>query len=128
SRTEHFALDVKGIDVKAELDQPCDVLVIMLGMNDVLAPYVMDDPASLEKWETQYRELVTALQSRLKPKVTAVATITLCTEDTRFSSPKNGMIRVLNQHIWALANEMELIVVSTNTQMQIVLSTGRCLK
>jgi lysophospholipase L1-like esterase len=68
SRTESFALDVKGIDVKTELDQPADVLVIMLGMNDVLAPYVVDEPASLNQWAANYRALITALQSRLKPK------------------------------------------------------------
>ena len=46
SRSETVFLDVKGIDVKAALDQPADVLIIMLGMNDVLAPYVTDEPAS----------------------------------------------------------------------------------
>src|SRR5262245_21374437 len=30
SRTENFSLDIKGIDVKTELDQPADVLIVML--------------------------------------------------------------------------------------------------
>ena len=105
SRTEAFPLDVKGLEVKAELDQPADVLVIMLGMNDVLAPYVVDEPASLEKWTANYRELITALQSRLKPTVTAVATATLCAEDTRHS-PKNAIMDKLNEHLSALATEV----------------------
>src|SRR5205085_1244128 len=100
SRTEEFFLDVKGIPVKATLDQHADVLVIMLGMNDVLAPYVMNDPASLQKWTDNYRELIKSLQARLTPEVTALATPTLCTED--FYSPKNRMMDKLIKRATAL--------------------------
>ncbi|MEI9892466.1 MAG: GDSL-type esterase/lipase family protein [Chthoniobacter sp.] len=127
SRTEAFPLDVKGIEVKAALDQPADVLIVMLGMNDVLAPYVADEPASLEKWTANYRELVTALQSRLKPKVTAVATATLCTEDFRHS-PKNAMMDQVNKRLIDLAAEMDLLVLPTNHTMRAVLERGRQLK
>jgi lysophospholipase L1-like esterase len=124
SRTEHFPLDVKGLDVKTELDQPADVLVIMLGMNDVLAPYVVDEPASWAKWKADYRELVTSLQSRLKPKVTALATVTLCTEDTRHS-PKNAIMDKLNQRVEELARGMRIMSLPTNQSMQFVLMRGR---
>ncbi|EDY17046.1 lipolytic protein G-D-S-L family [Chthoniobacter flavus Ellin428] len=126
SRTDSFPLDVKGIDVKTELDQPTDVLIVMLGMNDVLAPYVWDEPASWEKWSANYRELVTSLQSRLKPKITAVATATMCTEDE--TSPKNEMIRKLNEHLQSLAQEMGLLVLPTHATMLDVLRRGRHVK
>lgn len=124
SRTESFPLDVKGIDVKAELDQPADVLIIMLGMNDVLAPYVVDEPAAWDKWTADYRELITSLQSRLKPAVTAVATVTLCTEDI-YHSPKNEMINKLNEHLEKLAGQMNLMVLPTNQLMRWNLVRGR---
>jgi len=56
SRTQEILLDVPGIDVKSALSQPAEVLIIMLGMNDVLAPYVVDESAALEDWTTNYRE------------------------------------------------------------------------
>ena len=49
SRTTEARLDVKEIGVKANLDQPADVLVVMLGMNDVLAPYIGGTDADLDK-------------------------------------------------------------------------------
>ncbi len=70
-RREEVFLDVPKIGVKAALDRPADVLVIMLGMNDVLAPYVADEPASLDRWTDDYRALIHALQQRVKPGVTA---------------------------------------------------------
>ena len=124
SRTDSFPLDVKGIEVKAELDQPADVLVIMLGMNDVLAPYVVDEPASWEQWTANYRDLISALQSRLKHKVTVVATATLCTEDFRHS-PKNAVMDQLNKHLTDVAALMGLRVLPTNQAMREVLERGR---
>jgi len=126
SRTDSFPLDVKGIDVKTELDQPADVLIVMLGMNDILAPYVWDEPASWEKWTTNYRELITDLQSRSHPKITAVGTATLCTEDE--ASPKNEMMRKLNEHLQSLAKEMGLLVLPTHATMLDVLRRGRHVK
>jgi len=52
--TERF-LDVKDVGVKATLGEPADVLVIMLGMNDILAPYIGDTPADLDGWREHYR-------------------------------------------------------------------------
>lgn len=123
ARTEETFLDVKGIEVKAALAQPADVLVIMLGMNDVLSPHVNDDPASIESWAEGYRELITNLQSRLHPKVTALGAATLCTEDT--SSPKNRMIDKLNERAARLASEMHLLVLPTNGTVREVLKEGR---
>jgi lysophospholipase L1-like esterase len=126
SRTESVVLDVKGLDLKTELDQPADVLIVMLGMNDVLAPYVADDLESGQKWMASYRELITALQARLKPKVTAVATATLCTEDEQ-QSPKNRVMASLNYRLAELAGESRLFVLPTHATMADVLRRGRLL-
>ncbi len=123
SRTGQTFLDVKGIDVQAELAKPADVLVIMLGMNDVLAPYVADDEKSVESWAEGYRELIANLQSRLHPKVTALGQATLCTEDV--DSPKNCMIDKLNARAAKLAAELKLLVLPTNAKMREVLDQGR---
>ncbi len=123
SRTEETFLDVKGIEAKAALAQPADVLIIMLGMNDTLSPYVNDDPASIESWAEGYRELIMNLQSRLHPKVTALGEATLCTEEV--NSPKNRMMDKLNQRAAKLAAEMHLLVLPTNVTMREVLKQGR---
>jgi lysophospholipase L1-like esterase len=123
ARTEERFLDVKDIPVKAALDQPADALIIMLGMNDVLAPYVSDDPKSLEQWTAHYREFITALRARLKPSVTTLATATLCTEDV--ASPKNRMMDKLNAQVAQLATELNLLVLPTNETMRDVLQQGR---
>jgi len=123
SRSETVFLDVKGIDVKAALDQPADVLIIMLGMNDVLAPYVTDEPASWEKWTAAYRELITGLRQRLNPAVTALATATLCTEEP--ASPKNRVMDELNAHAGRLASDMGLLLLPTNESMKEALRRGR---
>jgi lysophospholipase L1-like esterase len=126
SRTEEFFLDVKGIPVKATLDQHADVLIIMLGMNDVLAPYVSDEPESLLKWTDTYRALIQSLQARLSPEVIALATPTLCTEDVH--SPKNWMMDRLCERVSMLATEMHLLVLPTNTMMRETLAEGRRIK
>lgn len=127
SRTENFPLDVKGLDVKTELDQPADVLIVMLGMNDVLAPYVVDEPASLDQWAANYQELIRALQSRLQPRLTAIATPTLCTEDERFS-PKNSMMAKLIERMRGMVPHGELLLLPTHDTMAAVLAEGRRLR
>ena len=122
SRKQVALLDVPGIDVKATLAQPADVLVIMLGMNDVLLPHVADD-ADLKQWELWYRELITNLQARVHPKVTALATASLCTED--INSPQNRMMDKLNARSETLAKELGLRILPVNATMREVLHQGR---
>lgn len=116
-------LDVKGVEVAAALAQPADVMVVMLGMNDVLAPYVSDTDASLDQWAVHYRELVGILSARLKPKVIALATITPQTEDP--GTPKNQVMARMNQRITALAAELNAPVLPTNATYWDVLGQGR---
>lgn len=116
-------LDVKGVEVAATLSKPADVMVVMLGMNDVLAPYVNDSDASLDQWITNYRELVGVLSTRLKPKVIALATITPQTEDP--NTPVNRVMARMNQRILALADELKVRVLPTNASYWEVLNQGR---
>jgi lysophospholipase L1-like esterase len=116
-------LDVKGIEVASALSQPADALVLMLGMNDVLAPYVSDTEASLDQWQANYRELIKLLSTRLKPRVIALATITPQTEDPE--SPKNRVMARMNQRIIELAAELKACVLPTNATYWEVLAQGR---
>jgi len=123
SRTTEVMLDVKNVGVKENLDQPADVLVVMLGMNDVLAPYIGATDEDLDKWIAQYRDLVTSLRARVKPKVTALGTITMFTEDP--VSFKNRQIGRMNQRVSALAKELGAIVLPTGEACWEVLAMGR---
>ena len=123
SRETEVTLDVKGVGVKATLDQPADVVIIMLGMNDLLAPYVSERLADQDAWVKSYRDLIANIRARLNPRVFAVATITLCTEDP--ASPKNRMREVLNKRLVALAAEDNCVVIRTGEATQDMLATGR---
>lgn len=57
----------QALDVGKALDKKADVLVIMLGMNDVLGPRVVDTEAGYTKWKESYRELIIALRQRCEP-------------------------------------------------------------
>lgn len=116
-------LDVKGVEVAAGLSQPADVLVIMLGMNDVLAPYVNETDESLDQWIKQYREVVGLLTARLKPNVIAFATITPQTEDRE--TPKNRVMARMNQRVADLAQELNARVLPTNATYWDVLAQAR---
>ena len=116
-------LDVKGVEVATALSKPADVMVVMLGMNDVLAPYVSDTDASLDRWLANYRELISVLSARLTPKVVALATVTPQTEDP--ATPMNRVLARMNQRITTLAAELKANVVPTNATYWRVLWEGR---
>lgn len=123
SRTAPVFLDIKGIDVQAALAKPADVLVVMLGMNDVLAPYVADDERSLADWLAGYRQLVAAVSARIHPGQVALATATPNTEDP--AAPKNALMDKLNAQAAVLAKELGALVIPTNAAMWEVLRRGR---
>ncbi|EIQ01382.1 lysophospholipase L1-like esterase [Opitutaceae bacterium TAV1] len=123
SRTQSFALDVRANDVKSVLEQPADVLIIMLGMNDALFPRVQETPESYARWTRDYTTLIRALRARISPRVLALATPTLCTED--FQSPKNRVLDEFSRHIVALAKEENCVVLPTREAMTEMLDEGR---
>ena len=116
-------LDVKGVEVAAALSKPADVMVVMLGMNDVLAPYVSDTDASLDQWLAKYRELVGVLVTRINPRVIALATVTPQTEDP--ATPVNQVLARMNQRITTLAADLKANVVPAQAAYWDVLAEGR---
>ena len=123
SREGVVTLDVKDVDVKATLDHGADVLIIMLGMNDLLAPYVKDQAADLDAWAERYKGLVVALRERTKPRVVALATISLCSEDP--ASPKNRVRDQLNARVTTLAVSEQCFVLPVGETMLAQLRKGR---
>jgi hypothetical protein len=99
------------------------VLVVMLGMNDVLAPYVNETDASLDQWLSNYRKLVGLLREKLQPKVIALATVTPQTEDP--ATPVNRVLARMNQRITTLAAEIKANVVPTQASYWETLAEGR---
>ena len=116
-------LDVKGVEIAASLAKPADVLVIMLGMNDVLAPYVNETDASLDQWLANYREVVSILRTRLNPKVIGIATISPQTEDPQ--TPKNRVMARMNQRLATLAEELHARLLPSNATYWETLAQGR---
>ena len=116
-------LDVKGVEVAAALAKPADVMIVMLGMNDVLAPYVNETEESLDQWLANYRELITTLSARLKPKVIGLATITPQTEDP--GTPKNRVMSRMNERIAKLAAELKARLRPTNAMYWDALNQAR---
>jgi lysophospholipase L1-like esterase len=123
SRTESVVLDVKDVEVGKTLDAGTEVLVVMLGMNDILAPSLKNDPADFDAWAVRYGELIEALRARSHPRVVALATITPCTEEP--ASPKNQAMAELNAEIAKLAQEKKLLVLPTGEASYEIQVLGR---
>ena len=123
SRDDHFCMDVPNVDVKTTLDGGAEVLIIMLGMNDLLGPAIKPTPADYDGWALRFRGLVDALKGRVHPRVVGLATITPCTED--LGSPKNRAEAELNSRLVALAKDENALVLPTHEAMTELLATGR---
>ena len=123
SLTQAVYLDVAGVDVQAELAKPTDLLVIMLGMNNVLAPYTDETETSVNTWIAHYETLATRLQLRAPAQHLALAGITPCTEDPL--SRKNLLIARMNAKVQALAVKLNALYFQTSEQEQAVLQLGR---
>ena len=123
SRDGSVILDVKDVDVKATLDQGADVLIVMLGMNDLLSPSLKDQAADFDAWAERYKTLVNALRERANPRVIALATISLCSEDP--ASPKNRVRDELNARLTKLAAAEHCIMLPVGGTMLAQLQKGR---
>jgi lysophospholipase L1-like esterase len=123
SRTGPVALDVKTIDVGQTLDAGAEIMVVMLGMNDVLAPSLRDEPANFDAWLARYAALVETLRTRSHPRVIALATVTPCTEDP--ASPKNRVLAELNRRLADLAREKHFRLLPTNAAAYEIQALGR---
>lgn len=126
SREKESTLDVKGVNVKESLDQPADVVIIMLGMNDILAPYISEKEADLNAWTGRYRELIAALRERVKPRIMAIASISMCSENPE--SPKNKVRTLMNTRLSELAKSESCILLPVGEEMLALLQEGRKLK
>ncbi len=123
SRTGPVALDVKEIDVGETLDAGAEVIVIMLGMNDVLAPALDGEPEGFDKWIARYTELIESIRARSHPRVIALATVSPCTEDP--ASPKNLAIAEMNRRLSGLAREKGFALLPVNETSLELLYLGR---
>lgn len=123
SRSEPLALDVKETDVGKTLDAGAEIVVVMLGMNDVLSPSLKNNAADFDAWIGRYQELIVAVRVRSHPRVVALATVTPCTEDP--ASPKNQALVEMNRRVAALAKEKSYLVLPTNEASYEVQSLGR---
>ena len=123
SRTAPTFLDLKSFDVQAELGRPADVVVIMLGMNEVGSPAVKDDPESYAKWIENYRGLIKAVRARTNPRVVILATPTPCTEDP--DSPKNQVMDKMVGALKKMAGEDGCLLAPTRETAWEVLRQGR---
>jgi len=123
SRTQPVLLDIKEFDVQKELSQHADIVVIMLGMNDVLSAQLPNSPAGTQGWKEDYRSLLKAVRERTTPRVLALATPTPCTEDP--SSPKNQVMENMVAVLRELAQEENCRILPTRDSAWDVLGAGR---
>ena len=123
SRERNLKLDVPDVDIKTTLDGGADVIIIMLGMNNVLSPDIGNTADDVKKWAANYRTLIAALRERTHPRIIALATPTLCTEDE--ASTKNVMMDQLCFAMTDLAKTNDCTVLPVRDKFRAFLREGR---
>jgi lysophospholipase L1-like esterase/uncharacterized protein YbdZ (MbtH family) len=124
SRTQSVPANCGGFDVHTALAKHGDIVLILLGMNDILKPTMRDDEAVLQTWKAKYRELLAAIRQRVTPREIVLCEITPLTEDPL--SPKNRVRDRLNQLARELAQEEKCRVADTGAFL--FDAVGRCRK
>ena len=124
SRTQSVPANCGGFDVHTALAKHGDIVLILLGMNDILKPTMRDDEAVLQTWKAKYRELLAAIRHRVTPREIVLCEITPLTEDPL--SPKNRVRDRLNQLARELAQEEKCRVADTGAFL--FDAVGRCRK
>jgi lysophospholipase L1-like esterase len=122
-KEKEFTTDVLTNGVKATLAKNWDVVIIMLGMNDVMMPAVNDDEKSLQDWQAAYARLVQTVRDRLHPRVTALAQCTMSTEDPKSAMSK--FIDKLNGRVAELAKQSGCLFLATNNEYKSMLAFSR---
>jgi lysophospholipase L1-like esterase len=115
SRTQSVPANTGGFDVQTALAKHGDIVFILLGMNDILRPTMLDDEAVLQTWKAKYRELIQALRERVTPREIVVCEITPLTEDPL--SPKNRVRDRMTQLARELAKEEHCRVAATGASV-----------
>ncbi len=98
-----------GLNVGDALTNRVDALVVSLGMNDVLCPFVRDTDESMAKWKANYRTLINHLRERAKPRIVLISTVPPLTNDP--DSAKNRVLARMDAMVRELAREENVLVV-----------------
>lgn len=115
SRTQSVPANCGGFDVHTAFAKHGDVVLILLGMNDILKPTMRDDEAVLQTWKAKYRELIAAIRERVTPREIVLCEITPLTEDPL--APKNRVRDRLTQLAAELAKEEKCRVAATGASV-----------
>lgn len=124
SRIESVPANTGGFDVQTAFAKHGDIVFILLGMNDILRPTMLDDEAVLQTWKAKLRELVVAIRERVTPRELVLCEITPLTEDPL--SPKNRVRDRLTQLARDLAQEEKCRTAATGASVFDVVA--RCRK
>ncbi|HPK36651.1 MAG TPA: GDSL-type esterase/lipase family protein [Kiritimatiellia bacterium] len=123
SRTESVPANTGGFDVHTAFARPADLVLVLLGMNDILRPTVTDEEASLRMWQDKYRELIRAIRKRVSPREFVLCEITPLTEDPL--APKNRVRDRMTQLVRELAREENCRVAETGGALFDVIARAR---
>ncbi len=126
SRTQSVPANNGGFDVQTAFAKHCDIVFILLGMNDILRPTMLDDEAVLLTWKEKYRELVKAIRERVTPREIVLCEITPLTEDPL--SPKNCVRDRMTQLAGELAKEERCRTAATGASVFDVVARCRKVK
>lgn len=116
-------LDIKGVDVKSSLEKKADIMFFMLGMNDLLCPYVKPTTEDMDHWAANYIKLIENLRGRAKPDVIGIASIPLLTNAE--DSPKDLIRKQLNKRARDIAEKRGFLYVETGEAMRRLQDRGR---
>lgn len=126
SRTQPVPTHDKRFDVQTAFARHGDIVFVLLGMNDILKPQVLDEEAVLLTWKEKYRELVRAIRERVTPREIVLCEITPLTEDPL--SPKNRVRDKLTRLAQELAGEEKCRFAATGASVFDVVARCRRVK
>ena len=116
-------LDAPEVDVKETLDGGAQIVVIMLGMNNVIRPDMSNTPEAVARWASTYRDLIHVLRDRTHPRIIALATPTLYGEDE--STPKNLLMEDMCKAMATLAVDENCVLLPVRDRFKQVLHEAR---